>query len=85
MRLVKINDVILNLDKIVLIKGELSSNDATEVYVKVYVENGDYILLGRCESQEDYQELMNILYKEFSEQFIGDVVSIDDEEKELWE
>lgn len=90
MRLVKINDIILNLDRIVVIKGEPSyeiddDNDRLRwVNVKAYVESGNSVLLGRCNTQEDYQELVNTLYKEFSEQFIGDVIIEDDDEKELW-
>lgn len=88
MRLVKINDIILNLDRIVVIKGEPSYDIDDKlrcVIVRAYVESGNSILLGRCDTQEDYQKLVDTLYEEFSEQFIGDVIIDDDDEEELWE
>ena len=81
MRLVKINDVILNMDNIAVIKGKDIANDKVNVYA--YTTNQE-IWLGICDSREDYQQWVDALYGKFSEHFLGEVVSVDDDEEELW-
>lgn len=83
MRLVKINDVILNMDNITMIKSKDTVNNKVSVYA--YTVNQE-IWLGICDSREDYQRWVDALYGEFSEHFLGEVVSVDDDnEEELWE
>lgn len=81
MRLVKINDIILNMDNIAVIKGKDTGNGKVNVYA--YTADQE-IWLGICENREDYQQWITALYREFSEQFFGEIVSIDNEDKELW-
>lgn len=86
MRLVKIKDIILNMDRIAVIKGRAYGGG---VAVCAYVDSSNYVELGRCESQEDYEKFMSALYRGFQETFIEEVIPRDDytEEpdlEELW-
>ena len=85
MRLVKINDIILNMDNIAVIRGNRIGNDyggGVDVYA---YSAGQKICLGHCDSQEDYQKWIDAVYTEFSEQFLGEIIATnDDEEEELW-
>ena len=84
MRLVKINDVILNMDNIAVIRGSRVGKDyggGVDVYA---FSAGQKICLGHCDSQENYQQWIDAIYGEFGESFIGEIVSVDDEEEELW-
>lgn len=82
MRLVKINDVILNMDNIAVIKGKDIANNKVNVYA--YTTDQE-IWLGICESREDYQQLINAVYKDFGDSFIGEIVyTEEDDEEELW-
>lgn len=88
MRLVKINDIILNMDRIAVIKGRnVSSDYGGGVAVYAYVDSSSYVELGRCETKEDYEEFMSGLYKGFQESFEDEVIPRDEEEidlEELW-
>lgn len=86
MRLVKINDIILNLDQIVVIKGEDCYNAQDELeYVKVraYTESANSVLLGHCNNREDYERWVSALYDSCGTAFPHEIVF--DEDKELWE
>lgn len=82
MRLIKINDIILNMDNIAVIKAE----DRSEDYgggVRVYAfTTHEKICLGVCDSREDYQKLFNGVYKDFGDSFASEIVYTEDEE--LW-
>lgn len=80
MRLVKINDIILNMDRIAVIKGKDADGHRVNVYA--YAE-GQEIWLGICENRETYQELIDGIYQNFGESFIGEIVYTKDDE-ELW-
>ena len=80
MRLVKINDIILNMDRIAVIKGK--DADGRRVNVYAYAE-GQEIWLGICENRDTYQQLIDEIYKNFGESFIGEIVYSKDDE-ELW-
>ena len=89
MRLVKINDIILNMDRIAVIRGKVRSKDyGGGVSVFAYVDSSSYVELGVCETQEDYEKFMSALYHGIQETFIEEVVPRDDytEEdlEELW-
>ena len=88
MRLVKVNDVILNMDRIAVIKGRNRSQDfGGGVSVYAYVDSSNYVELGVCESQEDYEKFMSALYHGIQETFIDEVVPRDDyteDLEELW-
>ena len=87
MRLVKVNDIILNMDRIAVIKGRTVSSDyGGGVAVYAYVDSSNYVELGRCESQEDYEKFMSALYRGFQETFIEEVIPRDEEPdlEELW-
>lgn len=79
MRLIKVKDVILNMDRIAVIRGR--SYDS-EVAVYAYVDSSNYVNLGVCETQEDYEEFMEGLYEALGEKFTEEVVI--DKDKELW-
>ena len=79
MRLVKINNVILNMDKITMIKGKESSDNVIKVYV--YNSKGENFL-GTCENEERFQAFIDELYEGLSATFPHDVVLNSD--KELW-
>lgn len=85
MRLVKINDIILNMDNIAVIRSSTVGEDyggGVEVYA---YSAGQRIYLGHCNSKEDYQQWIDTVYKEFGEHFLGEIIAInDDENKELW-
>ena len=81
MRLVKINDIILNMDNVAVIKGK-DTNDG-EVSVYAYTVKQE-IWLGVCRSREEYQQLINTVYKKLGESFVGEIVYTENNEKELW-
>lgn len=85
MRLVKINDIILNMDNIAMIRGNRVGKDyggGVDVYA---YSAGQKIVLGHCDSQEDYQQWIDMVYTEFCEHFLGEIVATnDDEDEELW-
>lgn len=81
MRLVKINDIILNMDNIAVIKGKDASNNKVTVYA--YTADQE-IWLGVCDSREDYQQLIDAVYEDFGESFMGEIVYTEDDEEELW-
>lgn len=84
MRLVKINDVILNMDNIAVIKGKDTGNSKVNVYV--YTASQE-IWLGICGSREEYRQLIREIYREFGESFMGEIVYTEDddeEDEELW-
>ena len=90
MRLVKVNDIILNMDRIAVIKGRNRSQDyGGGVSVYAYVDSSNYVELGVCETEDDYEKFMSALYHGVQEAFIGEVVPRDDytneeELEELW-
>ena len=88
MRLVKVNDIILNMDRIAVIKGRNRSQDyGGGVSVYAYVDSSNYVELGVCETQEDYEKFMSALYHGMQETFIDEVVPRDDytgDLDELW-
>lgn len=85
MRLVKINDVILNMDNIAVIRSSRVGKDyggGVDVYA---YSAGQKICLGHCDSQEDYQQWVDAVYGEFGEQFLGETIKSDDDDgEELW-
>ena len=84
MRLVKINDIILNMDNIAVIRGIRAGADyggGVDVYA---YSAGQKIGLGHCDSQEDYQQWVDAVYGELGEHFLGETIKLDDEEEELW-
>lgn len=81
MRLVKLNDIILNMDNIAVIRGKDTDNSRVNVYA--YTADQE-IWLGVCDNKEDYQQLINAVYKDFGEHFLGETIKLDDEDKELW-
>jgi hypothetical protein len=81
MRLVKINDIILNMDNIAVIKGKEANNNKVNVYA--YTADQE-IWLGICDSREDYQQWVDAVYTEFGEHFLGEIIAINDDEEELW-
>ena len=88
MRLVKVNDIILNMDRIAVIKGRNRSKDyGGGVSVYAYVDSSSYVELGVCETEEDYEEFMGELYHGVQKAFVGEVVPRDDyavDLEELW-
>ena len=82
MKLVKINDIILNMNNVVAIKGEDSCSD-DDVNVYAYTES-DRIFLGVCKSRQDYKELIDAVYANFGNAFAGEIFDEDENEKELW-
>lgn len=84
MRLIKVNDIILNMDNIVVIKGSKLGEDYSGG-VDVYAYSADQrIYLGHCDSQEDYQQWIDALYEEFNDRFLNKVIITNDEDEELW-
>ena len=85
MRLIKINDFVLNMDNIAVIRGSRIGNDyggGVEVYA---YSAGQKIILGHCNSQEEYQQWIDAVYEEFGEHFLGEIIATSDEdEEELW-
>ena len=87
MRLIKLNDVILNVDRIAVIKGSRCGEDYGGGFiVRAYVNSSNYVELGRCETQEDYENFMSMLYMQFQWSFEDEVAPIQakETEKELW-
>ena len=92
MRLVKVNDIILNMDRIAVIKGKNRSKDyGGGVSVYAYVDSSSYVELGVCETDEDYEEFMRELYHGIQKVFVDEVVprnsenSMSEEDlEELW-
>ena len=88
MRLVKINDIILNMDRIAVIKGTARGESyGSGVAVYAQVDSSNYVKLGVCETQDDYEKLMSALYHGMQETFIDEVVPRDDyteDLEELW-
>jgi hypothetical protein len=85
MKLVKINDVILNMDKVKMITGLNSYNEERGNYVIVYVDDEK---LGTCNSREEYEEFIDGLYKELFHAFPHDVIEPKEDEdnnEELWQ
>lgn len=83
MRLVKIDNILLNFDNVVMIKG-ISCNGGIEVYA--YTQDTRH-LLGACETKEDYNEFIRQLSKGLTAYFpLETLAEIDttDEDKELW-
>ena len=88
MRLVKVNDIILNMDRIAVIRGRNRSQDyGGGVAVYAYVDSSNYVELGVCETEENYEKFMGALYHGIQETFIEKVVPRDEEPdlEELWE
>ena len=82
MRLIKINDIILNMDNIAVIKGKYIANNKVNVYAYTVDQE---IWLDICDNREDYQQLINAVYEDFGDNFMGEIISVDDDEKEeLW-
>ena len=85
MRLVKIDNVILNLDNIVMIKGYKMDNDTVEVYA--YTQDTKHYV-GVCESTEDYNDFMEAFYQGMVKNWCGETYRYktedEDENKELW-
>lgn len=79
MRLVKINDVILNINNIAVIKGKDTGNGKVNVYA--YTASQE-IWLGICDNREDYRQMISEVYQEFGNAFAGEIV--EEEEEELW-
>ena len=88
MRLVKVNDIILNMDRIAVIKGRTRGESyGGGVAVYAYVDSSSYVELGVCENTEDYEKFMSALYHGIQETFIDEVVPRDDYTEnldELW-
>lgn len=85
MKLVKINDVIVNMDKVKTIMGSNSYNEERGNYVAVYIDNEK---LGTCNSREEYKEFIDDLYKELFHAFPHDVMrpkEDEDNDEELWQ
>ena len=83
MRLIKINDIILNMDRVSVIEG---SRTGDKVYVYAYTDGSNCIKLGRCDSESDFQLFMELLYQQFQDTFKDEVISykIEEDSKELW-
>ena len=85
MRLIKVNDVVLNMDRIAVIKGRKRSGGGISVYA--YVDSSNYVDLGVCATDEDYEKFMSALYYGIQEHFVDEVVPRDDytgDLDELW-
>ena len=82
MRLIKINNIVLNLDRIVVIKGQRIDYDRIKVYA--YTDTANSIVLGECENEDDYEKWLDAVYSELGQTFKGEIVPIEDDE-ELWE
>lgn len=85
MKLVKINDIIINMDKVKSIRGVNSYNEEKGNYVAVYVDDEK---LGTCDTREEYKEFIDGLYEELFHAFPHDVVrpeKDEDNDEELWQ
>lgn len=85
MRLVKIDNVILNMDNVVMLKGYLMQNGKVEVYA--YTQDAKHYV-GVCESNDDYKEFMETFYQGMQKNWCGEICKRkdedEDEDKELW-
>ena len=85
MRLVKIDNVILNMDNIVMIKGHRLDSGTVEVYA--YTQDTKHYV-GVCESTEDYNDFMEMFYQGMVKNWLGETYRYktedEDENKELW-
>lgn len=85
MRLVKIDNVVLNIDNIVMLKGHRLDNSEIEVYA--YTQNTKHYV-GVCDSIEDYNEFIDAFYKAMEKDWPSEISKHkdenDDEDKELW-
>ena len=85
MRLVKIDNVILNMDNIVMTKGFRMDNGKVEVYA--YTQDTKHYV-GVCESTEDYNDFMEAFYQGMVKNWCGETCEgkskNEDEDKELW-
>ena len=83
MRLVKINDIILNMDRVSVIEGTRTDD---KVYVYAYADDSHCIKLGSCENESDFQLFMELLYQQFQDTFKDEVIShkTEKDSKELW-
>lgn len=84
MRLVKICNVLVNLDNVAMIRS-MYNHEKPRVYA--YTSGGEELFLGQCENMEDYKEFIDMLYDIAGESWPGETADegiIDDEDKELW-
>ena len=85
MRLVKIDNVILNMDNIVMMKGHRLDSGTVEVYA--YTQDTKHYV-GVCESTEDYNDFMEMFYQGMVKIWLGETYRYktedEDENKELW-
>ena len=83
MRLVKIDNVILNMDNIVMLKGH--RRDSSKVDVYAYTQDTKHFV-GVCESIEDYNDFMDTFYHGMEKNWCGEIGKSKDEneDKELW-
>lgn len=84
MRLVKVDNVILNMDNVVMIKGHRQGNGQVEVYA--YTQDTKHYV-GVCESTEDYNEFMDAFYQGMVKNWLGEAIcksKDEDEDEELW-
>lgn len=85
MRLVKIDNVILNMDNVVMIKGYKMDNGKVEVYA--YTQDTKHYV-GVCESNEGYNDFMEMFYQGMVKNWLGETYRYktedEDENKELW-
>lgn len=85
MRLIKFNDIIVNLDNIVMIKGFKGNGESIDVYL--YPTNKERIYLGECKNENDYKEFSQVVYEGLLSQFPDEVISVDNickDDDELW-
>lgn len=84
MRLIKICNVLVNLDNIAMIRT-MYDYDKPRVYA--YTSGGEEVFLGCCKDMEDYNEFVDMLYDIAGESWPGEIAKEDivsDEDKELW-
>ena len=77
MRLVNINnELLLNLDRIAVIKGQLNCGDRI---ISVYADDN---LIGKCENKEDFRLFIEGISDEIAKKWPEDTIC--DEDEELW-
>ena len=83
MRLVKIDNVILNMDNIVMLKGHRLDSGTVEVYA--YTQDTRHYV-GVCESTEDYNDFMEAFYQGMVKNWLGETCEgkNKNEDEELW-
>ncbi len=85
MRLIRFNDVVINLDKVIMIKGSDTSDGTVKVYA--YTQ-GDYYYIGECNNRTDYQKFIVGAYDLLENKFPNEVVpmygDICEDTDELW-